>query len=349
MCILRKFALAVSTDNRADKFGLTTFSLAPRPDRECPNRRYIFERHPRKKLKLPNVDTKEMSASNRTDCEDLCLNEFSFICRSATFDANMRTCTLSRFTRRTHPELLQDDPDSDYLENMCLSADRRCDGLGVFIKEENKRLGGPFEVDMFTNISLEDCQAMCVRAEKYLCRSIEYDDMTKLCTLSEEDSVSQKDDIDISSSPTHHFYDFACLDSRKSTIPQLATDADDILLARGSEYPDNAATSHLFSGKRPDTAFQRYRNSRLGGEHHSEISGRSLSECLDECLRQPSFQCKSAEYSERYRTCRLTRYNQKDGMRIIYDADYDYYENLMCKLALLVVKGGCVEMCFSGW
>lgn len=100
---------------------------------------------------------------------------------------------------------------------------------------------------------------------------------------------------------------------------------------RGQEYPDNTGTSHLFSGgRRPDTAFQRYRNSRLGGEFHSEITGRSLSECLDECLRQTSFQCRSAVYSDRFRTCRLSRYNQKDGMRIIYDADYDYYENLMC-------------------
>ncbi|KAB0804664.1 hypothetical protein PPYR_01634 [Photinus pyralis] len=283
-----------------------------RPERECPNRRYIFERHPRKKLKLPAADIKEMTASNRSECEDKCLNEFSFVCRSATFDSSMRTCILSRFTRRTHPELLEDDPSADYLENTCLNAERRCDGLAVFIKEENKRLGGPFEVDLFTNITLEDCQAMCVRAEKYFCRSLEYDEMTKQCILSEEDSISQKDDLGVSSSQTHHFFDFACLDS-----------------PRGSEYPDNSVTSHLFSGKRPDTAFQRYRNSRLGGDHHSEISGRSLSECLDECLRQPSFQCRSAVYSERYRTCRLSRYNQRDGMRIIYDADYDYYENLM--------------------
>ena len=41
--------------------------------------------------------------------------------------------------------------------------------------------------------------------------------MTKLCTLSEEDSISQKEDIGIASSPTHHFYDFACLDSREFT------------------------------------------------------------------------------------------------------------------------------------
>lgn len=42
--------------------------------------------------------------------------------------------------------------------------------------------------------------------------------MTKQCTLSEEDSVSQKDDLGISSSPTHHFYDLVCLDNRKSLL-----------------------------------------------------------------------------------------------------------------------------------
>ncbi|XP_022224607.2 uncharacterized protein LOC111075561 isoform X3 [Drosophila obscura] len=291
-----------------------------RPERECPSRRYVFERHPRKKLKLPISDIKEITAANRSDCEDKCLNEFSFVCRSANFDSTMRSCTLSRFTRRTHPELMEDDPNSDYLENTCLNAERRCDGLAVFVKEENKRLGGPFEVDIFNNMTLEECQTMCLRAEKYFCRSVEFDDQSKQCILSEEDSISQKDDISISSSPTHHFYDLVCLDNQ-----------------RANDYPDNSVTSHLFSsGRRPDTAFQRYRNSRLGGEFHSEITGRSLSECLDECLRQTSFQCRSAVYSDRFRTCRLSRYNQKDGMRIIYDADYDYYENLM----LNVVGGG---------
>lgn len=153
--------------------------------------------------------------------------------------------------------------------------------------------------------------------------------MTKQCILSEEDSISQKDDIGVSSSPTHHFYDFACLDSRKFSETVQPSNFINIIIARGSEYPDNPVTSHLFTGKRPDTAFQRYRNSRLGGEHQSELSDKTLSECLDECLRQPSFQCRSAVYSERFRSCRLSRYNQRDGMRIIYDADYDYYENLM--------------------
>ncbi|XP_030388615.1 uncharacterized protein LOC115634834 [Scaptodrosophila lebanonensis] len=326
-------SLCYLTEEQAGPEGIGSLMLVPnsvhfneicltssRPERECPSRRYVFERHPRKKLKLPISDIKEITAANRSDCEDKCLNEFSFVCRSANFDSTMRSCTLSRFTRRTHPELMEDDPNSDYLENTCLNAERRCDGLAVFVKEENKRLGGPFEVDIFNNMTLEECQSMCLRAEKYFCRSVEFDDQSKQCILSEEDSISQKDDISISSSPTHHFYDLVCLDNQ-----------------RANDYPDNSVTSHLFSsGRRPDTAFQRYRNSRLGGEFHSEITGRSLSECLDECLRQTSFQCRSAVYSDRFRTCRLSRYNQKDGMRIIYDADYDYYENLM----LNVVGGG---------
>lgn len=145
----------------------------------------MFERYPRKKLKLPVSDIKEITAANRSDCEDKCLSEFSFVCRSSNFDSTLRSCTLSRFTRRTHPELLEDDPNSDYLENTCLNgeqsaremcrvinffpislAERRCDGLVVFVKEENKKLGGPFEVDIFNNMTLEECQTMCLRAEK---------------------------------------------------------------------------------------------------------------------------------------------------------------------------------------
>lgn len=93
-------------------------------------------------------------------------------------------------------------------------AERRCEGQAVFVKEENKRLGGPFEVEIFSNYTLEECQSQCMRAEKYLCRSIEYDEQSRQCVLSEEDSASQRDDLRTSSSPTHHLYDLVCLDSR---------------------------------------------------------------------------------------------------------------------------------------
>lgn len=74
----------------------------------------------------------QITAANRSDCEDKCLNEFSFVCRSANFDSSLRSCSLSRFTRRTHPELLEDDPNSDYLENTCLNGKQRIDSIDSF-------------------------------------------------------------------------------------------------------------------------------------------------------------------------------------------------------------------------
>lgn len=62
-------------------------------------------------------------------------------------------------------------------------------------------------------------------------RSIEYDEMTKQCSLSEEDSISQKDEIGMASSPTHHFYDFVCLDSRESTIEHITVIGGYVILA----------------------------------------------------------------------------------------------------------------------
>lgn len=47
-----------------------------------------------------------------------------------------------------------------------ISEERRCDGIVVFVKEENMKLGGPFEMEIFTNLTMDECQAQCLRAEK---------------------------------------------------------------------------------------------------------------------------------------------------------------------------------------
>lgn len=47
-----------------------TAFTASRIERECPHRHYIFERHSRKKLKLAVTDIKELTVTNRTECED---------------------------------------------------------------------------------------------------------------------------------------------------------------------------------------------------------------------------------------------------------------------------------------
>lgn len=55
-----------------------------------------------------------------------------------------------------------------------------------------------------------------------------------------------------------------------------------------SQRGEGEASPLLIDGRRRDilTAFQRYRNSRLSADFQTEITDRSLAECLDECLRQ---------------------------------------------------------------
>jgi hypothetical protein len=105
-----------------------------------------------------------------------------------SYDGTSRTCSLSRFTRRTHPEFYEDDPGFDYLENTCLSGktghdqrfdlvlssdelefdcsdDRRCEGQVAFIKEERAQIFSVFDSDILYNVSIEDCQRRCLSAD----------------------------------------------------------------------------------------------------------------------------------------------------------------------------------------
>jgi len=94
------------------------------------------------------------------------------------------------------------------------SGERRCDATSIFVKEETKRLTGPWEAASLANTSLEDCQAECVSGatDKFFCRAIHYDENTRVCSLLEEDSFSQGEP-QASASPTHHLYDLICLDN----------------------------------------------------------------------------------------------------------------------------------------
>lgn len=66
----------------------------------------------------------------------------------------------------------------------------------------------------------------------------------------------------------------------------------------------------------------RYRSSRR------ERSLLTLAECLDACLEERSFACRSVMYSDRFQLCQLSEYDQYNG-DLIYDGEYDYFENLM--------------------
>ena len=77
--------------------------------------------------------------------------------------------------------------------------------------------------------------------------------------------------------------------------------------------------------------FQRYRNSIITADFDRTLRSIELGRCLDECIHQaPPSKCLSVSYDPVRRECRLSRYDQT-GSRIVYDAEHDYYENLIGK------------------
>jgi len=118
-----------------------------------------------------------------------------------------------------------------------------------------------------------------------------------VCVLSSQDSLSlTEQDVNALSGSGYDYLEIICMNLgncccgfksiiRWNVTPvSLAVNDLNPLAQRG----DGETSPLLVDGRRRDilTAFQRYRNSRLSADFQTEITDRSLAECLDECLRQ---------------------------------------------------------------
>ncbi|MPC98849.1 hypothetical protein E2C01_094234 [Portunus trituberculatus] len=104
---------------------------------------------------------------------------------------------------------------------------------------------------------------------------------------------------------------------------------------RGNYVFDDSDTQQLNNRRHRDvpTAFQMIRNTRLdlgsGFRRFKDIPGRlTLPECLDACLEETAFVCRSVMHSDKFDACRLSKYDKLNG-QTVYDPDFTYYENLM--------------------
>lgn len=295
--------------------------------KECPTEKYVMERI-REMSFIPN-DAIQVPVSTLEECQNRCLGQYADdpvnntrVCRSGSFDRSNNRCYHSAYTRRTHPNILQRNPSADYFENTCLSVDRRCPkNKLMFVKETNKELGGAYDTDVHENLSFDECKAKCLDGDNIFCRSFEYDVQTKMCVISDEDSISRPGDMAPPTSENNQYYQLLCIDG------------DNV---KGEYVFEDSDTQQLNQRRYRDirTAFQLYRNSRLQlnsgfrGSRGRERSRLTLAECLDECLEERAFTCRSVMYSSRYQTCQLSEYDQLNG-NLVYDSEFDYYENLM--------------------
>ena len=196
-----------------------------------------------------------------------------------------------------------------------------CAGAVVFVKEADVTMRGARERLTVPSSALRECTDKC-RDDRGLlqfhCHSFVYTATLSECVLYEEDIFSPG--IDLISSPTSDVYQVVCVGDQDGS------------LLRSGDNNGNAALygrdSLLFDDN--PVPFQRYRSSMITADTMKTLRGVELGRCLDECLHQTVTKCMSVMYNPRSQECKLSRYDQS-GSRIVYDADHDYYENLMAR------------------
>lgn len=296
---------------------------------ECPTRMYVMERV-RNHHFVPDNTGRDFKFHTSEECQNSCLNQYAdenqastFVCRSATYDKTTGDCFHSQYTRRTHTEKFLPNTNFDYYENTCLSADRRCPKNKLtFMMEKNKELRGAHITEVHFGVSEQECKEKCLDSVYIFCRRLEYTEESKKCVIIDEDSVSQDYALtDTNSNAT--YYELFCIDGAKVKGDYLFDSKEDV-------------TEQLNERRYTEvrTAFQLYRNRRLQlkpgfrGTRTREVNRVTLAECLDECLEERSFTCRSVSYSDRYQSCELSEYDKLSG-NLEYDNDFHYFENLM--------------------
>ncbi|XP_071521404.1 uncharacterized protein nompA [Panulirus ornatus] len=202
------------------------------------------------------------------------------------------------------------------------TVDRRCPkNKLMFLKAVNTELWGPHDTEVHRGVELDECKELCIDSVSIFCRSFEYDTASKVCTLSDEDTISKPSQVRSSSSNSHQYYQVICIDGEHVRANYIFHDSTDTQQLNQRRYSDVR------------TAFQLFRDSRLelgsGFRGYHEVPGRlTLAECLDECLEERTFTCRSVMHSEHSQVCRLSEYDQLNG-RLAPDGEYNYFENLI--------------------
>ncbi|KAL3230898.1 hypothetical protein MRX96_003553 [Rhipicephalus microplus] len=94
----------------------------------CQGKAWAFERVLGLELVPTLYDKSFAHVQSRRDCEEYCLNEQTFDCRSAVYFDDTAECRLSRHDRRTQPDgvIKSSSPRINYLENQCLEVSPTC-------------------------------------------------------------------------------------------------------------------------------------------------------------------------------------------------------------------------------
>ncbi|XP_063218616.1 uncharacterized protein LOC134528880 [Bacillus rossius redtenbacheri] len=128
---------------------------------------WTFERVPNYELRgFVNL---QIPAVSRTQCEDRCLEERSFLCRSASYSNHRQECFLSSEDRFTQPHAFEVSMDTDYLENQCATSLSRCPYRSF--QRDHQLIYTDKSLSSFSDSS---CQHACDVEREFPCRSFTF-------------------------------------------------------------------------------------------------------------------------------------------------------------------------------
>lgn len=156
--------------------------------------------------------------SSRLQCEELCLRERGFVCRSGEYDYAFQQCKLSSEDRRSQPSSFRPAfGDIDYFENQCVPGKGHweafffCDASRymsstVFLlylfkfPSPDGSTGCDYEEKpdtdveradaLLTTSSQSECQQQCDGTQSFLCHAYSFRMSSSACKLSSDDTYN---------------------------------------------------------------------------------------------------------------------------------------------------------------
>ncbi|XP_037075431.1 uncharacterized protein LOC119096634 [Pollicipes pollicipes] len=184
---------------------------------------------------LKGLTKKTVTTETRLACQEACLSETEFICRSASYTAETSECQLSDMDRHTSASMgaFQEQEGTDFLENNCVDEPvKLCEFQGL----EGRILKTVDSVHQQVE-TIEECRELCLAAN-FRCHTYDYGDTgDKVCRLSHHAVATLRQ------------IEEAYLEIPGSTSYELSSCYNVTIDCRAGNMVAHIKTSKLFSGK----------------------------------------------------------------------------------------------------
>jgi hypothetical protein len=168
-------------------------------------------------------DRVHSGVASRLRCQEMCLKERDFVCKSGEYEHGSQVCRLSREDRRSQPSaFVPASASMDYFENQCAHSPTRLQQSNNTVSGRNSSLPASANgtlsagrlvgaepptvdqcafrrlpaldlqrADLLRPASTEaNCEQLCRATKAFVCRSFTFEPQSKKCWLNSDDSVS---------------------------------------------------------------------------------------------------------------------------------------------------------------